>query len=65
MSGQDFRQEVQRAFRTRLRWEGVTEEKDAKDLVRRHVVVLTEDEYRDSIGEEMFALEAYCDLLNL
>lgn len=61
VSDQSIRQEVRQAIRTRLRWEGITEEKNAWDLVDCHVVVLSDDEYRDSIGEDMFALEAYCD----
>lgn len=55
----DIRVQLERGLKTCLVQFNGFDERDALDLIARKLVVMTEDEYRDSIGDDIYDLEAF------
>ncbi len=56
----DVQAQIERVVTTELVVEHYVEEEEAPDILREHLRMISEDEYRAEVGEEVYALEAYC-----
>jgi hypothetical protein len=56
----DVRAQIERVVTTELVVEHYVEEEEAPDILREHLRMISEEEYRAEVGEEVYALEAYC-----
>jgi hypothetical protein len=54
------RAQIERVVTTELVVEHYVEEEEAPDILREHLRMISEEEYRAEVGEEVYALEAYC-----